>query len=243
MEKVIFLGICCSVIAGCGNSSTPSLSAQYASQSNASVMTPVSSMTEGIKNGWGPERSLFTMDNPADFPIFNAITDNPTIGDERNFVRIGEITPEVTDLQDSVTVQSGKRYLVYIYYHNNASATFNDDAHENAGVATGTRISVSFPGKISSEKSENVMASITSDNSNPKTVWDSALITTLNREISLSYVEGSAKIYNSQKTNGLVLPSSLFSAEGTLIGCEGLDGIIPGCEEYHGTVSFVLEAR
>ena len=35
-------------------------------------------------SAWGPERATFTMDNPATYPTFNSITDNPHISDERN---------------------------------------------------------------------------------------------------------------------------------------------------------------
>ena len=50
-------------------------------------------------SAWGPERATFTMENPASYPTFNSITDNPTIGDERDFVRVGEINADVTDLK------------------------------------------------------------------------------------------------------------------------------------------------
>ena len=36
----------------------------------------------------GPERKTFSAENPADYVTFNSITNNPTVGDERNFVRI-----------------------------------------------------------------------------------------------------------------------------------------------------------
>jgi hypothetical protein len=39
---------------------------------------------------WGPNRSTFTIDSPANYVTFNSITDNPNIGDERNFVGIRE---------------------------------------------------------------------------------------------------------------------------------------------------------
>src|SRR5664280_2316069 len=39
---------------------------------------------------WGPIRDTFTMEHPADHITFNSITNNPNIGDERNFVGIRE---------------------------------------------------------------------------------------------------------------------------------------------------------
>ena len=47
-------------------------------------------------SAWGPERATFTMENPATYPTFNSITNNPTIGDERDFVRVGEIDARQT---------------------------------------------------------------------------------------------------------------------------------------------------
>ena len=76
-------------------------------------------------SAWGPERDTFTMENPATYPTFNSITNNPTIGDERNFVRVGQINADVTDMTDEVEVLPGHQYLVYIYYHNNAASNYN----------------------------------------------------------------------------------------------------------------------
>ena len=40
---------------------------------------------------YGPERQTFTAENPADHVTFNSITNNPTVGDERNFVRVRQV--------------------------------------------------------------------------------------------------------------------------------------------------------
>ena len=39
------------------------------------------------------------------------------------------------------------------------------------------------------------------------------------------------------------MPSSIFTEEGTLLGLNELNGVIPGCEEYHGVVTYVLQAE
>lgn len=39
------------------------------------------------------------------------------------------------------------------------------------------------------------------------------------------------------------MPSALFTEEGTAIGLNALNGVIPGCEEYHGVVTYVLQAE
>ena len=192
---------------------------------------------------WGPQRTTFTMEKPATYPTFNSITNNPTIGDERDFVRVGEIDAKVTDLQNEVKVVPGRQYLVYIYFHNNASATFNDSAHNNSGVALRTRMSSAFSTVLTPSNKGTISATITADNSNPGSVWDEAYMTTSTDKVLLRYVAGSAKIYNDWKANGSVMPSSLFTEEGTLLGLNALNGVIPGCEEYHGVVTYVLQAE
>lgn len=194
-------------------------------------------------SAWGPERATFTMEKPATYPTFNSITNNPTIGDERDFVRVGEINADVTDLKDAVEVVPGRQYLVYIYFHNNASSTFNDSAHDHSGVAVRTSMASSFSTVLTPENKGKITATITAENSNPTSVWDEAYMTTNTTKVLMHYVSGSAKIYNDWGTNGTVMPSSLFTEEGTLLGLNALNGVIPGCEEYHGVVSYVLQAE
>lgn len=194
-------------------------------------------------SAWGPERATFTMESPATYPTFNSITNNPTIGDERDFVRVGEINAKVTDLKDEIVVSPGKQYLVYVYFHNNASATLNDSAHNNVGVALGTRMATTFSTVLTPAEKGTVFARITANNSNPEAVWDEAYMSTTTDKILLHYVLGSAKIYNDWKLNGSVMPSTLFTEEGALLGLNGLNGVIPGCEEYHGVVTYVLQAE
>lgn len=192
---------------------------------------------------WGPERQTFTMEEPATYPTFNSITNNPTIGDERDFVRVGEINDDVTALKNEIEVIPGKQYLVYIYFHNNASATFNDSAHNNSGIALATRMSSSFSTVITPENKGTITGTVTANNSNPASVWDEAYMTTKTDKVLLRYVSGSAKIYNDWPTNGQIMPSNLFTEAGTAIGLTALNGVIPGCEEYHGVVTYVLQAE
>ena len=194
-------------------------------------------------SAWGPERTTFTMEKPATYPTFNSITNNPTIGDERDFVRVGEINAKVTDLKNEVEIVPGRQYLVYVYFHNNASSTFNDSAHNNSGVALRTHMSTAFSTVLTPSNKGKISATITADNSNPASVWDEAYMTTKTEKVLMHYVAGSAKIYNDWKANGLVMPSTLFTEEGALLGLNNLNGIIPGCEEYHGVVSYVLQAE
>ena len=194
-------------------------------------------------SAWGPERTTFTMEKPATYPTFNSITNSPTIGDERDFVRVGEINADVTDLKDEIQVVPGRQYLVYIYFHNNASSTFNDSAHNHSGVAMKTRMSSSFSTVLTPNERGKITGTITAENANPGSVWDEAYMTTDTEKVFMHYVAGSARIYNDWKANNTVIPSSLFTEQGVYLGLNGLNGVIPGCEEYHGVVSYVLQAE
>lgn len=193
-------------------------------------------------SAWGPERDTFTMQNPASYPTFNSITDNPTIGDERDFVRVGQINADVTELGNEVEVVPGKQYLVYIYFHNNASATYNDSAHDHVGVAVKTKMNSFFNNVLTPNEKATISATVMAENSKPTSVWDEAYMTTTYPKVLLHYVAGSAKIRNDWGTNGKVLPSSLFTESGTYLGLNELNGVVPGCEQYHGVVTYVLQA-
>lgn len=210
----------------------------------ASVLGVVGMSTSSV-SAWGPERPTFTMESPATYPTFNSITNNPTIGDERDFVRVGEINADVTTLSNEVKVVPGRQYIVYIYFHNNASSTFNDEAHNRSGIAKVTTLSSKFSKILTPDSKAAVSATISADNANPGSVWDEAYFSTDSSKVLLRYVEGSAKIYldSKWKMNGAVLPTTLFTETGTLLGLNGLNGVIPGCEEYHGVVKYVLQAE
>lgn len=194
-------------------------------------------------SAWGPERTTFTMESPASYPTFNSITDNPTIGDERDFVRVGEINADVTALGNEVEVVPGRQYLVYIYFHNNASSTFNYPEYDRVGIAKKTHMASSFSTVLTPENRGTITGTITAENSDPTSVWDEAYMTTTTEKVLLHYVAGSAKIYNDWQTNDTVLSTDLFTKDGVTIGLTGLNGIIPGCEEYHGVVTYVLQAE
>ncbi len=192
--------------------------------------------------GWGPERELFTMNSPADHVIFNSITDNPALGDERNFVRIREADTE-DKFRDSVTVKAGHDYEVYIYFHNNAKSSLNESGK---GIARGVKITSALTSwTVNSSRRVVVSAILKCANSDPKEIWDGAYITTDSEEdITLRYVLGSATIHNGFKANGEPLSDKyLFGTDGVYIGMNELDGLIPACAEYSGYITYLLRAE
>ena len=198
-------------------------------------------------SAWGPQRATYTNQSPADYATFNSITDNVAVGDERNFVRVRELGTDET-YKDEVEVTPGKEYEVYIYYHNNAGTDTNS---KGFGIATNTRVASAYPTILNT--SERGMISgiitwsyVTPDNPNDPQggkVWDEAYLSTKTDGVVLRYKTGTATIHNSGAMNGSVLPTTLFTKEGTPIGFNKLSGTLPGCAEYSGHITYTLTAE
>ncbi|PKM60701.1 MAG: hypothetical protein CVU99_06665 [Firmicutes bacterium HGW-Firmicutes-4] len=183
--------------------------------------------------GWGPERSTYTVTKPADHVTFNSITDNPNIGDERNFVGIRESGTN-EKWTDNMVVEKGKTYRVRMYVHNNAATNLNLVAENvtakiNLPTITGTEIAVS--------------GYLNSSNAMPEEIYDGAVFTS-DEDFNLAYASGSLKYENNGfGEGGTSLSESIFTSEGTKLGYETLDGKIPGCIEYAGYVSFEVKPQ
>ncbi len=191
---------------------------------------------------WGPERTTYTNEEPASSAVFNSITNNAAVGDERDFVRIVKVGAKST-YSNEVELEDGAEYEVYIYYHNNASSTYNTKDYEYRGVARETRLASAFPASVKSGEKGTISATISSSTTNPAKVWDEAYVRAADgKEFTLAFKDASAKIYNDWKANGSVLSTALFSEAGTLLGLNDLNGLILGCDEYSGQVVYRLIA-
>jgi len=176
---------------------------------------------------WGPDRATYTINSPADHVTFNSITDNPNVGDERNFV-VAKDASNTADggWSDNVNVQPGHEYIIRIYAHNNAASSLNL-------TAINTRVSASVP--TTTGTTVPVSGFVSADNATPKQVWDDANFTTgtNGQQFNLAYVPGSAEIWNNgYAKNGASLPDSIVTNSGALIGYNGPDGKVPGCFQY-----------
>lgn len=203
------------------------------------VLLPLAS--GGVAYAWGPERPTYTMESPADHVTFNSITDNAAVGDERDFVRIAEVGGG-KPYSNSVEIEAGKDYEVYIYYHNDASETYNTKEHNYKGVARDTRLSSGFPTELKAGETGDVVGIISSSTTSPEKVWDEAKITA-KEDVTLHYVLASAKISNDWGASGRGLSTNLFSQKGTFIGLNELDGIILGCDKYSGYVVYTIRTK
>ncbi|MBR3319396.1 DUF11 domain-containing protein [Candidatus Saccharibacteria bacterium] len=195
-------------------------------------------------NAWGPERQTWTMEDPADYATFNSITDNTSVGDERDFVRVAEAVTEGTSTAvNELHIKGGKDYVVTIYYHNDAASIYNKVEYNYKGVAQKTRLMAAFPEALNEGEKGEIDGLIYSVTANPEEVWDEAYIIA-DEKVKLSYISGSAKIYNDWDLSGSEVNSAeLFSADGTYLGVKVFNGLIPGCAEYSGTVVFRIHAE
>ena len=182
---------------------------------------------------WGPDRPTYTIEQPADHVTFNSITNNPNIGDERNFVGIREATaPNVW--HDDMQVERGKEYVVRMYVHNNAATNLNK-------VAENTTARITLP--TTTGTSVQVVGSVSASNASPQMVYDHATFKG-SENFNIAYIPGTLKYENNVfGANGTALPESIFTSAGALLGYDKLDGKIPGCFEYAGYVSFKVKPQ
>jgi len=184
---------------------------------------------------WGPSRPTFTGASPAPYVTFNSITDNPQVGDERNFVRIRE--SGTTTYGDNVTLEPGKVYDVSVYFHNNAASNLNESG---VGIAHGTTLKMEVPGVVKAGVNAAFTGTISASNSNPGSVWDEAYgKNATSGEVALRYVTGSAVFVSNGAINGQKLPDSLFTT-GANLGYDSQNGDVPGCNEFSGYVNFQM---
>jgi uncharacterized repeat protein (TIGR01451 family)/LPXTG-motif cell wall-anchored protein len=192
-----------------------------------------------ITLAYGPNRATFTGAHPASYVTFNSITDNPDVGDERNFVRIKDAS-DTKAYDENVNLQAGHTYQVMVYYHNNASSSLNASG---VGIAKDVMLRMQMAANVAANSSTEVTGFITSSNANPKEVYDSATLTNQSAgTMDLSFVAGSAKVTSNGAVNGATLPDSVFTA-GTNLGFTSLNGVLPGCNEYAGYVIFEVTAN
>lgn len=184
---------------------------------------------------WGPTRPTYTWAHPADHPTFNSITDNPVIGDERNFVRIRKAGTS-DKYSDKVVLEVGQEYEIYAAYHNNASASLNQSGK---GLAKNVRYSTALPERLKAGQVGAVKGTISSSNAKPTKVWDEAYMQA-KEDVFLRYVPNSAVIHNGGSANGKPLDANaLFSNQGAkLAHYNDQWGVIPGCNEFTGWVVY-----
>lgn len=190
----------------------------------ASMLVPL------IASAWGPaNRPTFTVQKPADYVTFNSITNNPRHGDERNFVQIKEKNASDASYVEKLDIKEGKTYTVFMYFHNNAAENLNL-------IAENTMARVQLPGSAKAGQDTRITGFISASNARPQQVWDEVYVKS-DKNLTLQYIAGSAKIYSKGAVNGQTLSNELFG-KGALLGYNALDGKVPGCHNFAGYLTF-----
>jgi uncharacterized repeat protein (TIGR01451 family) len=184
---------------------------------------------------WGPNRDTYTTAQPADHIVFNSITDNPSVGDERDFVVVKAADNQnAGGWKNSIDAVPGKEYLVRVYVHNNAADKLDLKAKN-------TRVSVALP----TNTAKNIAFSgfVSADNAKPKKVWDDAAFKS-DTAFNIAYVPGSATFYNNVTgQNGRSLSDSIVTSAGAPVGYQSNNGVIPGCYKYAGYVTLKVKVQ
>lgn len=189
---------------------------------------------------WGPSRTPYTIENPADHVVFNSITNNQSHGDERNFVQVRDANSGNETYVDNISLTAGHEYVVYVYYHNNAASNLNASG---VGIAKGAYVKAEIPAVVSNgSNGTKAVGYVGAANANPGEVWDDVSFSnTTGGDIAMRYVPGSATIHNFGKTNGVALSDNIITS-GASLGYDALDGVLPGCNQYAGYVTFRIKA-
>ena len=189
----------------------------------------------GDNGGGRPSYTLEEINSGAlgDTITLNSISDNPNIGDEKNFVgaRLLSDTSKVWNANEIEAVD-GETYVIRAYVHNNSPKEYDavaKDVTVNFDIAQGTGTDVEVQGIV------------TSSNASPTKYYDSVHFTS-DVAFHLEYVAGSALLENNGigAGGGVALPDAI-TAGGTLIGYDALDGQVPGCFQFANYVTIEVK--
>lgn len=198
------------------------------------------------------DRSTFTMRSPAPCVVFNAITDDPSWGDERGFTLIKDVTglPNTLDTAsagDFVEVaQAIDRhiYMVKSFVHHCSASNLKliaEDVRLNAFISPGAVKDAMIQVSV---HAGNVGATREHPEGEQGSVWDEAYLTCPeNCSFKVAYIAGSGRYYNAVRgleSEPFELPDDIVSKKGALLGYERLDGRIPGCFAYSGYATFLV---
>lgn len=184
--------------------------------------------------GPGPERETYNVGTKVPVAVFNSLKQRGEFGEQKFFVGIR--SEEDMNYRRSIHLEPGFEYEVRVAYCNNADTSLP----AASSSATGTKLRVYFSGSVGPSKRAIVSAAISAENAEPAMIWD-CVILQADEKMSISYKIASAKIWNNQGGNGRILPQSLFSAGGTMLGGDKLDGVIQAGDFFSGYVTFTLK--
>lgn len=218
------------------------------------VATASTFLMAGNANAWGPTRDTFTMKKPASYVTFNSITDDPSWGDERNFVDIKDVTGQENNgttasakgFGDTAKATENHTYMVRMFVHNNAAANLGlkaTNTHVMTYIPSAGDTTINIQGTLAAD---NCGASKSNSSGSACAFWDDAYLLSDDgkTEYQASYVSGSARYYNNVKdfkSEGFTLSNNIIKQNGAQVGYESMNGEILGCFQYSGYVTFEVK--
>ena len=169
--------------------------------------------------GWSPPRATYSCRKPApcvgfgSAVVLNALTNNPSYGDERNFLVVKPVTVTTPGgWHDVLAVEPGDEVLIRQYVSNGSFST----------VAENARVSLQIP----PERGRHLLITgrNSADNAVPRSVSDQVRLDA-GEPITAEYVAHSASVFG----NAFPLPqgerlSDFYAGDGALLGYNKLDG-------------------
>lgn len=198
-------------------------------KSAAPRSTPTPTPSSLAQAGWGPSRTLVKDAKRPKTAVINSVVDHPVYGDERAFMRIRLADDENATYSSSVIAEPGKVYEVIV--------AINNDAADGGATAKDVKLRLRVPGVA--KGSAPSYAFISSSNVKPTEIWDGATLVGENTtdEFALRYVSNSAVLHTGGSADGTLLADDVFK-QGTLVGCDALDGLLPAGERCQSWVTF-----
>jgi uncharacterized repeat protein (TIGR01451 family) len=183
-----------------------------------------------------------------DYALFNSIVNHPNFGDERNFVRICEADIATDDkcignYVDEINIEVGKRYQVYVLFHNNAPESTNP-----LHASHNTLLQAMVPKTVNAGERTDLTSKILWDTegSPDSTSWaqDEAYVTSSSL-VDLRFYPGSAIIHRGASASGgdTALADSMFGS-GVLIDSTNIAneteraGVVFACTGFEGFVTY-----
>jgi uncharacterized repeat protein (TIGR01451 family) len=199
--------------------------------------------------GWTPERTVLDWNNPdqrkgsMDGPRINTFINTPYYGDERAFFDARMSDADGQDAQAHYDVLEGvasgtREVVLRTYVHNGA----NEETNDGVGMARDAKVRITLPdGTASALRARSYISVSNPAPGYPAEVTDTTELTD-DSKFSISYVPGSAKLYNAVHKDGIGLADSIV-ADGVPIGYETMDGNLPGCFGYQAIVEIKVKVE
>ncbi len=190
---------------------------------------------------WGPEREMYTIESGGSMiPTFNSITDNPNLGDERNFVGLRSDTGADIENRwfDQYRIAAGDEILMRVFV-NNSGYDYAHEADEPGPSLEDVRLRIGMS-KSPSGTEASVYGLLSASNAN--SVWDGATLhfderTEVSFDLDWSFLEN-----NGFPNGGRELGGDAFGEDGVLLGYDRLDGLIPPGYQYDAYVTVRIRA-